>query len=276
MPIGRTVDGGEGEMPRISNALTRDLEELETQLTEEEAPQERTEGGMGFPFLVPILGEEVVVITEIPTGSEFLQIQEHLLNRPFYARHIHVKLNGRINTVCRCMIRREQVVTGETGPFAGLRSFTISNVVAQRFSLAARSRLYQEYLRRVTPGYRELPADFDFSIKADDESKMQKREVKEEMPKFAGWWSPARAISKYRSCLFLSQKTLPDPQSGRIMTQIFMVDYKGNPVEGMGLMQFYGDVGDKKGYVTLWSSITGECPFRTNSQRGYELSLERE
>jgi len=49
MPIGRTVDGGEGEMPRISNALTRDLEELETQLTKEEAPgEDRGRDGVSF------------------------------------------------------------------------------------------------------------------------------------------------------------------------------------------------------------------------------------
>jgi hypothetical protein len=274
--LGIRREGGIEEMPRVARELRRDMEELETHLAEEAAPQERTEEGMEFPFLVPVRGEEVILITEISTESNLFSIREHLLNRPFYARNIHAMANGRVEATCRCMTRREQVVAGERGPFAHLRSFLVSNVVVQRFPISESARLYQEYLRRVTPGYRELPADFDFSIKPDDESKIKKREIKEGLPRFGGWWSPGKAVVKYRNCLFLAEETRPEEGSGRIVTKLFLVDYKGIPMEGMGLMQFYGDIGDEKGYVALWNSISSECPFRTESQQRYELSLERE
>jgi hypothetical protein len=259
--------GGEGEMPGVPE------EDVPTREVEEPALPVDV---MDFPFITPRLDEEVVVIRKVSQESELWRIREHLLNRPFYGVNVQVRQDGRVDVSCRCMIRREQVVAGEGGRFANLRSFYLVDAVVERFPISSRRPVYQEYLRRVTPGYRELPPDFDFSIKGDDESKIVKREIKATMPKFAGWWSLRKAAEKYRECLFLYEKTEIDPRSNQATTTLLMVDYKGDPIEEMVLMKFYGDVSGEPGYVTMLDSISEDCPFRTNPRASNQVALERE
>jgi len=221
------------------------------------------EGELRFPFLIMEPREKVVTITEMKERHRYYRFREQFIGRPFYGASIETESDGYVTLTLRCMIRREEIVTG-IRDLEGMRATVIGGVKIAIHQPGDRERLYEAYLRRTRPGYQEVGADFDFTIIPDDESKMERREVQKKMNKFQGWWIPAlHQKVKFKECMFLEQECTEGVDGG-IETTIFLVDCQGNRLNRSNLVRFIGDNNGELGHLVRVSDISEGSPFRLN------------
>jgi len=253
--------------PRVRSVAEIVAEDIRNRRQPEEELSTTQAGELRFPFLEIGLREKVVVITDMTDGHSYNRYREQFIGRPFYGSDMYEELNGYYALCIRCMIRREEIATGIRG-IEGARSISINGVKITQHTVEERTRLYETYLRRTRPGYQEVGADFDWSISnPDDESKMERRKVKEQLSKFQGWWVEElhKGKVKFRECVFLAART-QKMEAGHIITVIHLVNYNGQYIEGTNLVQFTGDSQGDLGHLSRLGGINPDlCPFRLNS-----------
>lgn len=217
-------------------------------------------------FLRMEADEKVVVIEEIDQRYINRGIPlEWLLDRPFYGR---ILLAGRdeqgrgwYHGSMRCVIRREEIAPVGVLGIGGTRSIRLDRVRVMVYQSSDLPRLYQEWVERTSPAFRDLPSDFSSDIVPDREDLMEKRKVVG--LHFWGLWMPDvnYNVDKFAGAFFvrLEQRS----RSGRYTIVMYFCDENGDRLPEGSVLKLFGDslTDGIHGYIQLEASVDPALPF---------------